>query len=345
MPEITIPMLSSTSKPAIGQVLERAKSLVETGRHSKKEIIPVCVAAHEEPSIDAVISLMLKQRFREGFEQRLILCTNGADDTTRQKAKRISESDSRVEWIDTDEQGKARAINLMDNLAYGRFDFKVMIRADADVLIPDPNSFQKIYDYLDQNKGKKGVRVVYKPFLVKPETLEERFVERICAVKEKVREMVPMLYGRLYGIRANIPNLRPIPEGLLNDDKFIATKIALDHGIESLGILEDVVVFYKEPRTMMELIKRANRIKRGNMQMRYELGTDPHYFGNEVNRNMIFQLSMTELAYLSMAFALKKIGDTSAILTNDRSNICRSWDCVRSAKLTYLDFETSLPVS
>lgn len=112
---------------------------------SKKELITVCIPAHnEENTIRQTILSVLNQK--NVIIKEVIIGANACEDNTEAIVKEIARENSLVKLIHIAKVGKPNAMNIL----YSRATTKYIIFTDADVFIPD-YSFYALINFAEHN--------------------------------------------------------------------------------------------------------------------------------------------------------------------------------------------------
>ena len=210
----------------------------------------VVIAAHnEEHLIGACLRAIADQDFRGDVQ--VVVSANGCTDRTAEVARRAG-----AEVVDRPEPGKPAALNAGDAVST-RFP---RIYLDADIILPG-NALSSFTTRLESRAG--CVAVVPRRRL---ETSGRPWpVRAYFAINERLPVFRTGLFGRGVIVLSEEGRARfPSFPSLIADDLFLDSL----YSENERAVADDVEVTVEAPHTTRDLLRRLERVRRGNAQLR-----------------------------------------------------------------------------
>jgi len=245
-----------------------------------------------EPSLDLLLDDLLKQRFPEGTNLEIIICTNGSLDRTDEIAQMYSEEYPNITYLHVPEQGKARAMNHIKDYLMKKANPEIILFCDGDIRLKAKNLIYKLYHQL---KSQEQMLAVTSLFLMKHKpglSLWQRFVESISFSANTINNYGKSMNGRLYGVRTKA--IDHWPDDILFDDAWIAGRI----GPDKITLADFGPDFYA-PTTFIDTLRRIYRIQKSEYQLKNKYNVDLSEFGSK--RNIASLIKLNPLQYASFA--------------------------------------------
>ncbi len=206
----------------------------------------VVVAAHNEES---VITGCLDRLAESRAVRRVVVVANGCTDRTAELARTHP---SAPEVLVVPEPGKAAALNLGD----GRCETFPRAYLDADVELSGRG-----LDSLATAIGERDAHAAV-PSVRMELTHSSWLVRRYYAVWQALPAVGASSAGRGVYVLSKAAHERvfPLPDGLISDDGYVSRRVPPHERVEAT----EAVVVVRAPRDARSLIRRRQRVQRGN---------------------------------------------------------------------------------
>jgi len=228
--------------------------------------VDIGIFAHNEAAgIAAMLAGVLAQDIhaRPDLSVRVLVLANGCSDDTVARAQGPG-----VEVADLPQGGKSRTWNrFVHDLS--RADAEILILADADIELPQPEAMSRLVDGL---MARPDLRVIssqpVKDIVARPEGLGavERLIARATGGLDDWRKAI---CGQLYAMPARVARRYHMPVGLPVEDGFLRAMVLTDGltGPEDLTRIdgaEGVHHIYASERKVAALIRHQVRLVIGS---------------------------------------------------------------------------------
>ena len=251
-----------------------------------------------EPSLDLLLDDLLKQRFPEGTNLEIIICTNGSLDRTDEIAQMYSEEYPNITYLHVPEQGKARAMNHIKDYLMSKANPEIILFCDGDIRFTDDLAIWKLYSRFKAERDKLAVtsrdNMKYKPNI----NLWQRFVESVSFTGNTINEYGKRINGRLFGIRTKAIN--HWPNDILCDDAWLSGTAGHDN-----ILLVNVWPEFFAPTSLLQVFRRIYRIQKSEYQLVKKYNIDlSKTFGSKKTLTSLTKLSLLQYAPFAVGAAI-----------------------------------------
>lgn len=210
-------------------------------------------AYNEEKNIRNILEDVLNQRDDFSFISEIKIISDGSTDKTNSIIKEIRITNEKIKLIASKER---KGIVHRINQAFSENTYDILIRVDADVRMPDKNTFNKLLSDIEENTGLICGNVqVHSP---------RNYIQKIGYFGKDLwnnirdslglNSMAYRCHGSLYAVLKKYADTVNMPDVASGDDTFLFFD-ATQKGFEVL-YKRDAVVYQQLPKTLEDYIKQ-----------------------------------------------------------------------------------------
>ena len=203
------------------------------------------IAHNEELVIAGTIDSLLQQKGNSTYEIHVF--ANGCTDRTEEIVEEISHKHDNVFLHSVKRKGKVNAVResvdfFREQIDSGKRRFDRLYYVDADIELPDRETFSKLSEHLNGNKDLYLVSAYPAPQSLYNN--KKDFVSELFRIRAHLHNKfeVNMIRGACYVIRWEILKRINFPEGLMSDDMYLECCLQghflMDHSIQIITELK-----------------------------------------------------------------------------------------------------------